>query len=241
MDISKIRCVFLDTETTGKAASGPAHVGHRVIEIGAVEVDCRNFTGREYRQFLNPGMKIDPEAIAVHGITDEFVADKPEFREVAGDFIDFIRDAVLIIHNAKFDVGFLDQELSLAGITEPLNKFCKEIVDSYSESRRLSPGHAKYSLDALCDFFHIDNSGRTQHGALLDARLLAEVYLAMTGGQKSMSFDKEPEGILSPVPIAHGPLKVIHPTEAELKAHMDRLGEMESKDHRKANWLTYWE
>ena len=178
-EVNEKRWVFLDTETTGKSENGPAHTGHRVIEIGAVEVYDRNFTGKEYRQFLNPEMKIDAEAMQVHGITDEFVADKPLFKDVAQEFVEFVRGSELIIHNAKFDVGFLNQELAMAGREEKIETLCT-VVDSYAEARKLRPGHARYSLDALCEIFNIDNSNRTQHGALLDAKLLAEMYLALT-------------------------------------------------------------
>jgi DNA polymerase-3 subunit epsilon len=240
MEINNKRWVFLDTETTGKNDKGPTHLGHRVIEIGAVEVIDRNFTGREYQQFLNPEMKIDEEAMKVHGITDEYVADKPLFKDIAQEFISFVEGSVLIIHNAKFDVGFLDQEFALAGLEVKLGEIC-QIVDSYAEARRLRPGHAKYSLDALCEIFNIDTSCRTQHGALLDASLLADMYLAMTGGQRSLNFGADDESSGKKAGgIQHGPLKVIHASPAELEAHEEKLKNMMKKG-KPDNWHTYWE
>ncbi|MBQ8708394.1 MAG: DNA polymerase III subunit epsilon [Succinivibrionaceae bacterium] len=238
-EVNEKRWVFLDTETTGKSENGPAHTGHRVIEIGAVEVYDRNFTGKEYRQFLNPEMKIDAEAMQVHGITDEFVADKPLFKDVAQEFVEFVRGSVLIIHNAKFDVGFLNQELAMAGREEKIETLCT-VVDSYAEARKLRPGHARYSLDALCEIFNIDNSNRTQHGALLDAKLLAEMYLALTGGQKTMSFSQASGGVQgSGAGIQHGPLKVVRASPAELEAHEEKLKKMMKKG-KTDNWHTYW-
>jgi DNA polymerase-3 subunit epsilon len=240
VNINEKRWIFLDTETTGKNDDGPSHLGHRIIEIGAVEVVDRSFTGKEYQQFLNPEMKIDEEAVKVHGITDEFVSDKPLFKDIADEFLSFISGSVLIIHNAKFDVGFLDQELGLAGRDVRIDKICR-VVDSFAEARRIRPGHAKYSLDALCQIFNIDNTCRTQHGALLDARLLAEMYLAMTGGQRSLSFgadDAANSGASGG--ISHKPLKVIRATSPELEAHEEKLKKMMKKG-KPDNWHTYWE
>ena len=140
MEIDNCRCVFLDTETTGKCEDGPAHIGHRVIDIGAVEVINRRFTDNNFQCYLNPHRQVDPEAVQVHGITDEFLQDKPDFKDLAQKFIDYIRGAVLIIHNAKFDVGFLDQEFELCGLKERIADLCT-VVDSYSEAKELLPGH----------------------------------------------------------------------------------------------------
>ncbi len=241
MEIDDKRWIFLDTETTGKNDQGPVQEGHRIIEIGAVEVIDRNFTGSEYRQFLNPQMKIDAEAMKVHGITDEFVADKPLFKDIAEEFLDYIKGSTLIIHNAKFDIAFLNQELKIAGFEDVIEDYCN-VIDSYAEARRIRPGHAKYSLDALCAIFGIDNSNRIQHGALLDAQLLAEVYLALTGGQKSLNFglpDEQLQGLDSIQGIVHKPLKIIMPTEAEMKAHHEKLSKMMKKG-KPNNWDTYW-
>ncbi len=241
MEINEKRWVFLDTETTGKCDENgePAHKGHRVIDIGAVEVLNRQFTKKNFQVYLNPEQKIDEEAILVHGITDEFVSDKPLFKDIAQSFIDFVTGSVLIIHNAKFDVGFLNQELQLAGLDVKIEDICR-VVDSYAEARKLRPGHAKYSLDALCVIFNIDNSNRAIHGALLDANLLAEVYLAMTGGQNKMNLDtfalNNPSGSNE---INHKPLKVIKASEQELKDHVEKLTSMMKKG-KPNNWQTYY-
>lgn len=178
-----MRQIFLDTETTGL---DPA-LGHRVIEIAAVEIVNRRFTDRHYHQYVDPEREIDTGALEVHGITVEFLADKPKFREVAADMIGFIEGAELIIHNAPFDVAFLDRELGLVGL-QPLANYCPQITDTLKMAKGLHPGK-RNSLDALCERYQIDNSARSLHGALLDARLLAEVYLAMTRGQDSLLMD----------------------------------------------------
>lgn len=241
MEIDEQRWIFLDTETTGKCdeAGCPAYKGHRVIDIGAVEVIKRQITDHDYQVYLNPEQLIDEEAISVHGLTNEFVQDKSLFKDIAKDFIDYIKGSVLIIHNAKFDVGFLNQELKLSGFSEQIEDLCR-VVDSYSEARRIRPGHAKYSLDALCEIFHIDNSNRAIHGALLDAKLLAEMYLAMTGGQNKMDFNAialgEGNGIGK---ISHKPLRVIRANEQELKDHEEKLTSMMKKG-KVDNWRTYY-
>ena len=168
-----MRQIVLDTETTGL----DPHKGHRIIEIGCVELIDRKRTGNELHQYLQPDRKIDAGAIEVHGITNEFLQDKPHFSDIVDDFLAYIKDSELIIHNAPFDVGFIDKELSL--ISPELGdtkKYC-QVVDSLVMARRMRPGQ-KNSLDALCRHFNIDNSTRELHGALLDAELLAEVYLA---------------------------------------------------------------
>jgi DNA polymerase-3 subunit epsilon len=178
-----MRQIILDTETTGLDPS----LGHRVIEIAAVEIVNRRFTDKHYHQYLNPEREIDAGAVEVHGITTDFLQDKPRFAEVAKEFLEFVADAELIIHNAPFDVGFLDHELGLAKL-EPITQYCPQITDTLKMAKSLHPGK-RNSLDALCDRYQIDNSARTLHGALLDARLLAEVYLAMTRGQDSLLMD----------------------------------------------------
>ena len=214
-----MRQIVLDTETTGLDWRN----GDRVIEIGCVELLSRNLTGRHYHVYINPERGIDAEAIAVHGITEEFLADKPKFRDIAADFIEFIRDAELVIHNASFDVGFLNHELSL--LKQPrLDALCSGVIDTLKMAKEQNPGK-KASLDALCDRHQIDNASRTLHGALLDAELLADVYLAMTRGQESliMSLDEEPAGgsgmsdggVLADRP----PLLVLRPSDAELAEH----------------------
>ena len=175
-----MRQIMLDTETTGLDWRN----GDRVIEIGCVELLNRSLTGRHFHVYINPGRSIDAEAVAVHGITEEFLADKPRFAEIVDDFEAFVRDAELVIHNASFDVGFLDNELQLLGRGR-LDTLCAGVIDTLRMAKEQNPGK-KASLDALCDRYEIDNGHRELHGALLDAELLAEVYLAMTRGQESL-------------------------------------------------------
>ncbi|MGM0553116.1 MAG: DNA polymerase III subunit epsilon [Pseudomonadota bacterium] len=216
-----MRQVVLDTETTGLEPSE----GHRVIEIGCLELENRRPTGRRLHQYLQPDREIDSGAVQVHGITSEFLADKPRFADVAGEFVDFVRGAELVIHNAPFDVGFLNHELRLLGEAAPVasvEEICS-VLDSLMLARRMHPG-SRNSLDALCKRYEVDASGRTLHGALLDAELLADVYLAMTGGQVALTLDSEAEGDAGvAVPVrARRPgaaLPVIEPTEEEQAAH----------------------
>jgi len=175
-----MRQIVLDTETTGLEWRN----GDRIIEIGCVELLNRNLTGKHYHVYVNPEREVDAGAVAVHGITNEFLADKPRFRDVAQDFEDFVRDAELIIHNAAFDVGFLDHELGLIGRAK-LGALCAGVIDTLKMAKEQHPGK-KASLDALCERYEIANAHRTLHGALLDAELLADVYLAMTRGQESL-------------------------------------------------------
>jgi DNA polymerase-3 subunit epsilon len=174
---------MLDTETTGLAVEQ----GHRIIEIGCVEVVNRRRTGRRFHHYVQPDREIDPAAVEVHGITNDMLADKPRFADVVDEFLDFVAGAELIIHNADFDVGFLDAELRRAGREGTIATLCT-VVDSLALARRLHPGQ-RNSLDALCKRYSVDNSGRELHGALLDAELLADVYLAMTGGQGALLLD----------------------------------------------------
>jgi DNA polymerase-3 subunit epsilon len=173
-----VRQIVLDTETTGLESSQ----GHRIIEIGCVELENRRLTGNHYHQYINPRREIDQGAIEVHGITNEFLNDKPLFERVAADFIEFVRGAELIIHNAPFDLGFLDAELKrLPQQQGPMTDLCS-VVDTLVMARAKHPGQ-RNNLDALCNRYDVDNSQRDLHGALLDAEILADVYLAMTGGQ----------------------------------------------------------
>jgi DNA polymerase-3 subunit epsilon len=179
-----MRQIVLDTETTGLQPEQ----GHRIIEIGCVELVNRRLTGRTYHQYLNPEREIDPGAIEVHGLSSEFLADKPLFRDVVEDFVAFVRGAELIIHNAPFDVGFLDYELGRQDSSGPVIADLCPVLDTLVLAREMHPGQ-RNSLDALCRRYEVDNSARELHGALLDARILAEVYLAMTGGQADLSLD----------------------------------------------------
>ncbi|MDH2898936.1 DNA polymerase III subunit epsilon [Rahnella variigena] len=223
------RIVVLDTETTGMNKLGVHYEGHRIIEIGAVEVVNRRLTGRNFHVYLKPDRLVDPEAFGVHGISDEFLADKPTFADVADDFVEYIRGSELVIHNATFDIGFMDYEFDMLGRNLPKTEtFCK-ITDSLAMARKLFPGK-RNNLDALSDRYLIDNSKRTLHGALLDSEILAEVYLMMTGGQTSIKFTHEGEqntgadglGIQRVARPASG-LKVITATEQELAWHEERL------------------
>ncbi len=215
-----MRQIFLDTETTGL---DPAQ-GHRIIEIAAVEVINRRLTRNHFHVYLNPDREIDPGAQEVHGITLEFLQDKPHFPDVVADFLDFIAGGELIIHNAPFDVGFLDHELGMIGMPG-IRKSCAGIIDTLRMAKEMRPGQ-RNNLDALCRHFGVDNSSRTLHGALLDAELLADVYLAMTRGQESLMIEMtEPDrkaGGVSGVQ-RKGPLRVIAADEHELEAHRDYL------------------
>jgi DNA polymerase-3 subunit epsilon len=177
-----MRQIALDTETTGINTSD----GHRVIEIGCVEMDNRRITGREYHCYLNPGREVDEGATRVHGLTLDDLRDKPVFEDVADEFMKFIADSELIIHNAKFDVGFLDNELQLMTHKKKSIENHALVLDTLAMARGMHPGK-KNSLDALCNRYLIDRSGRQVHGALIDADLLAKVYLAMTGGQETLN------------------------------------------------------
>ncbi len=222
------RIVVLDTETTGmNSEGGPTYLGHNIIEIGCVELVNRRPTGRHFHLYIKPERPIDPEAIDVHGITDEFLLDKPKFSHIAKEFYDFIEGAELVIHNAPFDIGFMDYEFShLPG--NPIGKteeFCT-ITDSLVLARQMYPGQ-RNNLDTLCSRLGIDNSMRTLHGALLDAEILADVYLAMTREQKKLnlvtegeSANEEPGTIRR---VTGFNLPVLRASEAELAAHEGRL------------------
>lgn len=182
-----MRQVILDTETTGLSPAA----GHRIIEIGCVELVHRRLTGNTFHTYLQPDRKVEPGAIAVHGITDDQLIDKPRFKQIAKEFKQFIKGAVLIIHNAAFDVGFIEHEFKLLKDTDwqVLDKHC-QIIDTLLMARQKHPGQ-RNNLDALCKRYHVDNQHRDKHGALLDAQILADVYLAMTGGQNSLVLDTQ--------------------------------------------------
>lgn len=178
-----MRQIALDTETTGLEV----HRGHRIIEIGAIEIVDRVKTGRSFHAYLNPEREVDPGAFAVHGLSNEFLADKPFFSDIADEFVAFVRDAELLIHNAAFDRGFLNAEFTLGRLSWQLDDIAR-VVDTLALARQQYPGQ-RASLDALCKRFAVDNSGRAFHGAKLDADLLADVYLSMTAGQVSLLLD----------------------------------------------------
>ncbi|MFT5282236.1 MAG: DNA polymerase-3 subunit epsilon [Yoonia sp.] len=208
-----MRQIVLDTETTGINPKD----GHRVIEIGCIELINRKLTGNTFHVYINPLREIEQEAINVHGITNEFLADKPLFKNIVHDFIAFIRGAELIIHNAPFDVGFMDNEFALTDRTLPKTESFCTVLDTLVMARKMRPGQ-KNSLDALCKFYQVDNSRRTYHGALLDSEILAEVYLYMTGGQTNLSLnanneDSNVDGIETVKKLNQKPaLKIIHAT-----------------------------
>ncbi|MGD8497714.1 MAG: DNA polymerase III subunit epsilon [Chromatiales bacterium] len=223
-----MRQIVLDTETTGLEPQA----GHRIIEIGCVELSNRRLTGRDYHQYLRPDREIDEGAVQVHGITTDFLADKPPFEDVARDFVDYIRGAELVIHNAPFDVGFIDAELARLGPQwGRVEDHCR-VTDSLALARRMHPGQ-RNSLDALCKRYDVDNSNRELHGALLDARILAEVYLAMTGGQVSLVLGSEGSSSRSGAEeirrVAGGrpPLAVLRASGPELEQHEARLAELD--------------
>ncbi|MGZ8269817.1 MAG: DNA polymerase III subunit epsilon [Methylophilus sp.] len=211
-----MRQIFLDTETTGLYPDQ----GHRVIEIAAVEMINRRPTSNHFHVYLNPEREIDAAAQEVHGITLEFLQDKPSFASVAGDLIDFIKDAELIIHNAPFDIGFLNAELGRIGL-QSIATFCDRITDTLKMAKDSRPGQ-RNNLDALCRHFGIDNSKRTLHGALLDAELLAEVYMAMTRGQDSLLMDLQQANEVTHVNSSVSQqvaIKVLSANTNELSAH----------------------
>jgi DNA polymerase-3 subunit epsilon len=209
------RQIVLDTETTGLNAK----FGDRVIEIGCIELLGRNVTERRFHCYLNPGREIEEGAAKVHGLTREFLADKPKFGDIAAAFIDYVSGAELIIHNAAFDVEFLDQELALAGLGK-LTDYASVVVDTLAIARELHPGR-KNSLDALCERYAVNNAHRTLHGALLDARLLAEVYLALTRGQDSLMMDlpAPSEAAVAAARIDALKLIVVRASEEEMRLH----------------------
>lgn len=227
-----MRKVILDTETTGL----DFRTGDRVIEIGCVELRGRQLTGQRFHAYLNPERVIDPGAIAIHGLTNEFLADKPKFSEIVGDFVEFIRGAELVIHNAAFDVGFLNNELGLLQM-DSIEQVCSEVIDTLRMAREMRPGK-KNNLNALCAEFGVDNSGRQLHGALLDAELLAEVYLAMTRGQNSLEieFDSPPVDYSMGGTRQRPPLVVLRASEAELADHARVLGEIAKESKGKCLW-----
>jgi DNA polymerase-3 subunit epsilon len=222
-----MRQIVLDTETTGLETSQD----HRIIEIGCVEIISRKLTGRHYHQYINPQRPVDEGAMEVHGISDEFLADKPLFADIIDEFLAFIGDADLVIHNAPFDVGFINHELAkLPTQSQGVDDLCK-IIDTLAIAKQKHPGQ-KNNLDALCKRYAVDNSQRELHGALLDAEILADVYLLMTGGQVNLNINDQTRseaGEISKVsnirrlPENREALKVIAANEQELASHHKKL------------------
>lgn len=233
-----MRQIFLDTETTGLEHK----LGHRIIEIGGVEMRNRRLTHRHFHQYVNPERDIDEGALAVHGISLDFLQDKPRFAEVAAEFIDFVRGAELIIHNAPFDIGFLNAELARLDMA-PIETVCHAIQDTLRMAKELFPGK-RNNLDALCDRYGIDNSRRTLHGALLDAEILAEVYVAMTRGQESLIMelvDDTPAEIstsdFSAVTTKSGNRRVLRASPEEMAQHTELLAAIQKESKGKCVWL----
>lgn len=223
-----MRQIVLDTETTGI----DPNEGHRIIEIGCVELVERALTGRNYHVYINPQREIEAEAIAIHGITNDFLADKPGFSDVAEEFFGFIRGAELVIHNAAFDVGFMDAEFARLASQYKTADYCS-VVDTLAIARKRHPGQ-KNNLDALCKRYGVDNSSRELHGALLDAEILADVYLLLTGGQTALLLDtRSGEGDsgdgIRRVQAARKALRIISAGADEDKAHREFMAMMEKK------------
>ena len=240
-ELTPNRQIVLDTETTGMNQFGAHYEGHCIIEIGAVEMLNRRYTGRKLHLYIKPDREVDPDAIKVHGITDEMLADKPDFAAVAQEFIEFIRGAELLIHNAPFDVGFMDYEFAKHQLNVKTEDICL-VTDTLQMARQMYPGK-RNSLDALCDRLGIDNSKRTLHGALLDAEILGDVYLSMTGGQTSLFDDNEPEIIASAAQTqgksAVGftqDLLLQQPSEEERQAHSEYLKLINKKSKDNCLW-----
>ena len=236
-----VRQVVLDTETTGMNMTGQPQIGHNIIEIGAVEVINRRLTGRTFHVYIKPPRKVDEEAIRVHGITNEFLQDKPVFAEIADDFLDFIKGAELIIHNAPFDVAFMDQEFSYLKNPPPKTAEMCTVTDSLQLARKMYPGK-RNNLDALCDRLGIDNSKRVLHGALLDAEILADVFLMMTGGQIALLVDEEnttaqigEEVVKMSYDLSNA--VVLNASDEELNAHETFLALIEKKSKGNCIWL----
>lgn len=229
-----MRQVFLDTETTGLFAEQ----GDRIIEIGCVEMVNRKLTGNKLHLYINPERDSHEEALKVHGIRNEFLLDKPKFAQVVDEVLDFIQGAELIIHNAPFDVGFMNRELAMLG-KQPLHTCVSGVIDTLLMAKEMFPGK-RNSLDALCARLEVDNSGRQLHGALLDAELLAEVYINMTRGQDALLMDSRSDTSAqaagSRVDFATLSLPVLAATEQELQAHAKVLAEIDKASGGKTVW-----
>ncbi len=232
-----MRQIVLDTETTGLEPKE----GHRIIEIGCVEMVDRKLTGNNFHQYLQPDREIDAGAIEVHGITNQFLADKPRFEDIAEDFVSYIQGAELVIHNAPFDVGFINHELKLCTFAKQISDICS-VLDTLSMARTMHPGQ-KNNLDALCKRYEIDNTHRDLHGALLDAEILADVYLAMTGGQVALSLGGEAnldradrEEQIRRFTQDRPRLQVISANDDELMQHQARLDAMAKLLGRPSIW-----
>ena len=225
---------MLDTETTGLSAAA----GHRIIEIAAIEVDNRTPTTNVFQAYVNPQRAVDQGAFEVHGLSDEFLEDKPTFDLVVEDLLAFVKGSNVVIHNASFDIGFLNMELDKLGMGV-FGDYCEEVIDSLTMARRLHPGR-RNSLDALCERYAIDRSSRTLHGALIDTQLLAEVYLAMTRGQDSLlreDADQEKTSLENGLSAPQSNVLVLQASQEELERHAKYLEALEKKENVKPAWL----
>lgn len=234
-----MRQIILDTETTGLEPTR----GHRIIEIGCVEMINRRLTGNHFHVYINPQREIDDGAIEVHGITNEYLADKPLFKDIAKDFIDYVNGSELVIHNAPFDIGFLNHELKLLNSSFGMMSDYCTVLDTLVLARQMHPGQ-KNSLDALCKRYFIDNSQRDLHGALLDSEILAEVYLSMTGGQTDLTLiqkndyltaNRDKAGIRR-LPTNRQPFKILLANQNELDEHAAYLKKMKETCGDKLVW-----
>lgn len=230
-----MRQIFLDTETTGLDAAA----GDRIVEIGCIEMVGRRLTGRHLHLYFNPERAVHPEAVRVHGLTDDFLADKPRFAEGAAQVLEFLQGAELIIHNAAFDTGFLNEELKRLG-QPAVQTMAAKVTDSLAMAREMFPGKAN-SLDALCRRMEVDNSNRAFHGALLDAGLLAEVYVRMTRGQDSLVIDAsasttDAQGELTRRDLSHIMLPIVPASEAELRVHEEWLKDLDKASGGNTVW-----
>jgi DNA polymerase-3 subunit epsilon len=239
MKSSQVRHIVLDTETTGLNPDE----GHRVIEIGCIEIVNRKITGSRFHVYLNPDREIDPGAVEVHGLSSAFLADKPRFEDVKSDFLAFVQGADLVIHNAPFDVGFLNAELARGEAEQQISDFCS-VTDTLVMARKKHAGQ-RNTLDALCKRYDVDNRHRELHGALLDAELLAEVFLAMTGGQSSLALDLNVEAsvdqipdlaVISTVRRDYPSLAVVYASAEELERHHARVTALNKASGGKLSW-----
>lgn len=233
-----MRQIFLDTETTGLEHKQ----GHRIIEIAGVEMKNRRLTHHHFHYYLNPDRDIDEGAQAVHGISREFLQDKPRFADIAAEFLDYVRGAELVIHNAPFDIGFLNAELARLDMA-PVTTVCAGVCDTLRMAKDLHPGK-KNNLNALCDRYQVDNSHRTLHGALLDAEILAEVFIAMTRGQESLLMDlggdkpaQHEVQAVTPTRQERPTLRVLRASEEEIAEHARTLAGIDKESKGKCLWL----
>ncbi|PIT77912.1 DNA polymerase III subunit epsilon [Limnohabitans sp. G3-2] len=230
-----MRQIVLDTETTGLSAEG----GDRIIELGCVELFARKLTGNNLHFYFNPERDSHEDALKVHGISNEFLRDKPKFAQLTDEILDYLADAELIIHNAAFDIGFLNKELERVG-KKPLKAYVSGVIDTLVMAKEMFPGK-RNSLDALCDRLEVDNSGRTLHGALLDAELLADVYINMTRGQEALLIDAgdapaDTQSVMVQVDLSTFVLPVLPANAQELAAHDEVLTQLDKSSGGKTVW-----